>query len=140
MIKYKSHIGIKNLIIVFVFYFLLSLGFHYFFDETLLQSITSRPGLLIVMIFGFENVITISGNELKEKVFMFITNAKIDITKIQKIEIRLNSGIFGTLQKNYLTIYHGKYDSYNLRVKDKDMFINDLLKRNPNIQIINSPY
>lgn len=65
---------------------------------------------------------------------------KIDIQNIRKIEYQYGwvskSLLKASLDKNGLYIYYNKFDDLYVSPKDKEVFVNYLLKINPKIDII----
>ena len=65
---------------------------------------------------------------------MFIVNNKIDISKIKKIE-KTNSILSSpALSLDRIAIKFNKYDEVYISPKEKQSFVNDLLKINPEIE------
>lgn len=66
---------------------------------------------------------------------MFIVNNKIAISKIKKIE-KTNSILSSpALSLDRISIKFNKFDEVYISPKEKQSFLNDLLKINPNIEI-----
>lgn len=65
---------------------------------------------------------------------MFIVNERIDISKIKKIE-KTNSILSSpALSLDRIAIKFNKYDEVYISPKEKQSFVNDLLKINPEIE------
>lgn len=136
MIKFTHHIGIKTFIFVTLIYFGVNFLLHYLFNESLLYLHLRNILLYLFLIISFETIIVIKNNFLIDKVYFFIKSAEIDIMKIKKIQYPHKNGLMNKLMKNYLYISYNKYDDYNLHIKNKEELIKELLKINPNIEVI----
>lgn len=136
MIKFKHHIGIKNFIFVTIIYFGMNCLFHFLFNDDLLYLHLKHIFTFLILIFTFERRTIIKNDHLIDKVFFLIKSAEIDIMKIKNIQYPLKKGLMNKLMKNYLHISYNKYDDYNLYSKQKEKLITELLKINPNIEVI----
>ena len=67
---------------------------------------------------------------------MFIVNAKIEISTIRKIE-KSNSILSSpALSMDRIAVRYNKYDEIYLSPKEKQLFIDELVKRNSAIEIL----
>ena len=94
-------------------------------------------GILLCFLFIFfiskSTRYIIEENQLIVKC-MFIVNNKIDISKIKKIE-KTNSILSSpALSLDRIAIKFNKYDEVYISPKEKQSFVNDLLKINPEIE------
>ena len=89
--------------------------------------------LLFVVFVSKSTRYIISGNHLIVKC-MFIVNDKIEISKIRKIE-KTNSILSSpALSLDRIAIKFNKYDEVYISPKERQAFIDDLLKINPEIE------
>lgn len=66
---------------------------------------------------------------------MFIVNDKIEISKIRKIE-KTNSILSSpALSLDRIAVFYNKYDEVYISPKDKQAFVEELLKINPEIEV-----
>jgi len=94
------------------------------------------PVIVFVLILFFNTTYTIlAENQLHIKCG-FIVNQKVDIMRIKSV-VKTSSiisspapSVFGRIEIKY-----GKYDSVIISPKDKETFMSELLKINPNISI-----
>lgn len=95
-------------------------------------------GLLICLLFVIHLFTSISytiiDDELKIKA-VFLVNTKIPISSIHKIKETNNLISSPAASLDRLEIFYGKYDSIIISPLDKNEFIQDLLKINPNIEV-----
>lgn len=66
---------------------------------------------------------------------MFIVNDKIDISKIRKIEKTTSFLSSPALSLDRIAIKFNKYDEVYISPKEKQAFVSDLLKINPEIEV-----
>ena len=95
-------------------------------------------GLLIILLFiifiSKSTRYIIVENQLTIKC-MFIVNDKIAISKIRKIE-KTNSVLSSpALSLDRIAIKYNKYDEVYISPKEKQAFVNELLKINPEIEV-----
>lgn len=89
----------------------------------------------LILIFSKTTRYIINENQLTVK-STWIVNERIDISKITKIE-KSNSVLSSpALSLDRLRIRYNKYDEVLISPKEKKAFIDELLKVNPNIQIM----
>lgn len=100
------------------------------------------PSLLGVMTLLFLTIyITINykiDNEYVRYRLLFIFYGKIKIEKIHKIDVgkTLYVGMRPAFARNGLIIHYNKYEEIYISPKNNEEFVQELLKRNPNIEII----
>jgi hypothetical protein len=140
MVKFVHHIGIRKFFIVTLIY----VGVLYFLNLVLIkenligylvQVFTNFPFYLF-LIFEHEKSIIIKDNILVSKIFLFITEKKIDILQIRKIYYQKKKGFLNKLMKHYLYVQYSRYDGHNVYIKQKEELIEVLLKINPNIEVV----
>jgi hypothetical protein len=140
MVKFVHHIGIRKFFIVTLIY----VGVLYFLNLVLIkenligyliQIFTNFPFYLF-LIFEHEKSIIIKDNILVSKIFLFITEKKIDILQIRKIYYQKKKGFLNKLMKHYLYVQYSRYDGHNVYIKQKEELIEVLLKINPNIEVV----
>lgn len=133
MKKYKSKISWK--LIAFLAVMFSFIGF-----EVVTNPINwlGLIGLLICLLFVIHLFTSISytiiEDELKVKAG-FLVNTKIPISSIHKIKETNNLISSPAASLDRLEIFYGKYDSIIISPLDKNEFIQDLLKINPNIEV-----
>ena len=66
---------------------------------------------------------------------MFIVNEKIDIEKIRKIEKTSSILSSPALSLDRIAIKYNKFDEIYISPKDKQLFIDEILLINPNIEV-----
>lgn len=89
----------------------------------------------LILIFSKTTRYIINENQLIVK-STWIVNERIDISKITKIE-KSNSILSSpALSLDRLRIRYNKYDEVLISPKEKKAFIDELLKVNPNIEIL----
>ena len=66
---------------------------------------------------------------------MFIVNEKIDIEKIKKIEKTSSILSSPALSLDRIAIKYNKFDEIYISPKEKQLFVNELLLINPNIEV-----
>lgn len=90
--------------------------------------------LLFIVFISKSTRYIIDENQLVVKC-MFIVNDKIEISKIKKIE-KTNSILSSpALSLDRMAIRYNKFDEVYISPKDKQAFVNDLLKINPEIDV-----
>lgn len=89
----------------------------------------------LILIFSKTTRYIIIENQLIVK-STWIVNERIDISKITKIE-KSNSVLSSpALSLDRLSVRYNKYDEVLISPKEKKAFIDELLKANPNIEIL----
>lgn len=91
-------------------------------------------GLFLIGYLFKKTEYIVSGNKLKIKCF-FIVNANIDINGIRKIEKTRSLLSSPALSMDRIIIYYNKFDDITISPKEKQAFVDDLLKINPNIDV-----
>ena len=90
--------------------------------------------LLFIVFISKSTRYIIDENQLVVKC-MFIVNDKIEISKIKKIE-KTNSILSSpALSLDRMAIRYNKFDEVYISPKDKQAFVDDLLKINPEIAV-----
>ena len=90
--------------------------------------------LLLIVFISKSTRYIITENRLIVKC-MFIVNDKIEISKIRKIE-KTNSILSSpALSLDRIAVFYNKYDEVYISPKDKQAFVDELLKINPEIEV-----
>ncbi len=90
--------------------------------------------LLLIVFISKSTRYIITENRLIVKC-MFIVNDKIEISKIRKIE-KTNSILSApALSLDRIAVFYNKYDEVYISPKDKQAFVDELLKINPEIEV-----
>lgn len=138
MKKYKSRIGIENLIIfgllcIFNFYTLFEIEFQN--KMILLTVVLLMFCPIIICWFGLKTTsYVIDENSLHIK-SSFFYKEKIDINNIRKIQELTNITSAPAASIKRLEIAYNKYDSIMISPKNQDQFIQDILVINNQIQV-----
>ncbi len=133
MINYKSKLGLELIIPI-------SLLFGYALFELIAEK--SWLGVLIILLtisFIFYTFLSINYKIEKEKLNVkcaFIINENIEIKSIRKITETYNPLSSPAASINRIEIFYNKFDSILISPKNKKDFIQDILKINPNIEVI----
>ncbi|WP_293896188.1 PH domain-containing protein [Flavobacterium sp.] len=90
--------------------------------------------LLFIFFISKSTRYIIAENQLIVKC-MFIVNYKIEISKIRKIEKTNNVLSSPALSLDRIAIKYNKYDEVYISPKDKQVFVDDLLKINSEIEV-----
>lgn len=133
---YKAHIGWKSFALLVL---LLSI-LHWFFTSIWAieywWSLFQNTLFIILSILLNEKRYSIEEEYLIVKTMNIITTKKIEINTIKKI-VLLNSNIFERyLLKNSVKIFYNKYDDAFVQTKKINDLINELLKINPQIEVL----
>jgi hypothetical protein len=69
---------------------------------------------------------------------MLLLKGKIKISDIKRIEVNktLWVGLKASSSLNGLIIHYGKYDEIAISPEKQDLFVNELLKHNSNIELV----
>lgn len=131
MKKYKSKISWK--LIAFLAVMFSFIGFEVVTNPINWLALIVLLLCLLFIIHLFTSInYTIIRDELKVKAG-FLVNTKIPISSIHKIKETNNLISSPAASLDRLEIFYGKYDSIIISPLDKNEFIQDLLKINPNI-------
>ena len=91
--------------------------------------------VLFVVFISKSTKYIVNENQLVVKC-MFIVNAKIEISTIRKIE-KSNSILSSpALSMDRIAVRYNKYDEIYLSPKEKQLFIDELVKRNSAIEVL----
>lgn len=91
--------------------------------------------VLFVVFISKSTKYVVNENQLVVKC-MFIVNAKIEISTIRKIE-KSNSILSSpALSMDRIAVRYNKYDEIYLSPKEKQLFIDELVKRNSAIEVL----
>jgi len=133
MKKYKSKISWK--LIAFLAVMFSFIGFEVVTNPINWLALIVLLLCLLFIIHLFTSIsYTIIEDELKVKAG-FLVNTKIPISFIHKIKETNNLISSPAASLDRLEIFYGKYDSIIISPMDKNEFIQDLLKINPNIEV-----
>lgn len=133
MKKYKSKISWK--LIAFLAVMFSFIGFEVVTNPINWLALMVLLLCLLFIIHLFTSIsYTIIEDELKVKAG-FLVNTKIPISSIHKIKETNNLISSPAASLDRLEIFYGKYDSIIISPLDKNEFIQDLLKINPNIEV-----
>lgn len=133
MKKYKSKISWK--LIAFLAVMFSFIGFEVVTNPINWLALMVLILCLLFIIHLFTSIsYTIIEDELKVKAG-FLVNTKIPISSIHKIKETNNLISSPAASLDRLEIFYGKYDSIIISPLDKNEFIQDLLKINPNIEV-----
>ncbi len=133
MKKYKSKISWK--LIAFLAVMFSFIGFEVVTNPINWLALIVLLLCLLFIIHLFTSIsYTIIEDELKVKAG-FLVNTKIPISSIHKIKETNNLISSPAASLDRLEIFYGKYDSIIISPLDKNEFIQDLLKINPNIEV-----
>lgn len=133
MKKYKSKISWKLIAILAVMFSFI--GFEVVTNPINWLALIVLLLCLLFIIHLFTSIsYTIIEDELKVKAG-FLVNTKIPISSIHKIKETNNLISSPAASLDRLEIFYGKYDSIIISPLDKNEFIQDLLKINPNIEV-----
>lgn len=133
MNKYKSKISWK--LIAFLAVMFSFMGFEVVTNPINWLALIVLLLCLLFIIHLFTSIsYTIIEDELKVKAG-FLVNTKIPISSIHKIKETNNLISSPAASLDRLEIFYGKYDSIIISPLDKNEFIQDLLKINPNIEV-----
>ncbi len=133
MKKYKSKISWK--LIAFLAVMFSFMGFEVVTNPINWLALIVLLLCLLFIIHLFTSIsYTIIEDELKVKAG-FLVNTKIPISSIHKIKETNNLISSPAASLDRLEIFYGKYDSIIISPLDKNEFIQDLLKINPNIEV-----
>lgn len=133
MKKYKSKISWK--LIAFLAVMFSFIGFEVVTNPVNWLALMVLLLCLLFIIHLFTSIsYTIIEDELKVKAG-FLVNTKIPISSIHKIKETNNLISSPAASLDRLEIFYGKYDSIIISPLDKNEFIQDLLKINPNIEV-----
>lgn len=133
MKKYKSKISWK--LIAFLAVMFSFIGFEVVTNPVNWLALMVLILCLLFIIHLFTSIsYTIIEDELKVKAG-FLVNTKIPISSIHKIKETNNLISSPAVSLDRLEIFYGKYDSIIISPLDKNEFIQDLLKINPNIEV-----
>lgn len=131
MKKYKSKISWK--LIAFLAVMFSFIGFEVVTNPINWLALMVLLLCLLFIIHLFTSIsYTIIEDELKVKAG-FLVNTKIPISSIHKIKETNNLISSPAASLDRLEIFYGKYESIIISPMDKNEFIQDLLKINPNI-------
>lgn len=129
---YKSKVSFAMLIIIFI---ILSGSFFSAFQSLQIVPIMIYLLLNVLIIFlFFSTKYIISGNNLNIKT-SFLVNTNIDVLTIKKITASNNPISAPASSLDRLEIFYNKFDSVLISPKNKQEFVNDLLRVNPNIEV-----
>lgn len=90
--------------------------------------------LLLVVFISKSTKYIINENLLTIK-SLFVVNTKIDISTIRKIEKTSSILSSPALSLDRIAIRYNKFDEIYISPKEKQLFIDEMLKINPNIEI-----
>lgn len=133
MINYKSKLGLELIIPI-------SLIFGYALFELIAEK--SWLGVLIMLLtisFILYTFLSINYKIEKENLNVkctFIINENIEIKSIRKITETYNPLSSPAASIDRIEIFYNKFDSILISPKNKKDFIQDILKINPNIEVI----
>lgn len=90
--------------------------------------------IFLVWIISKSTRYVIDNNQLIVKC-MFIVNERIDIAKIRKIEKTNNILSSPALSLDRIAVRYNKFDEVYISPKEKQLFVEELLKINPEIEV-----
>lgn len=129
---YKSKLGLELIIPILIL-------FGYFiYDVTIEKNWVGFSIILMTSLFIFYTFISIKysiKNEILNVKCGFFVNQNIDINAIKKISETYNPISSPAASIDRLEIIYNKFDSILISPKHKKVFLDDLKKINPNIEI-----
>ena len=91
--------------------------------------------IILLVIFTSKSTKYIINENLLTIKSLFVVNTKIDISTIRKIEKTSSILSSPALSMDRIAIRYNKFDEIYISPKEKQLFIDELLKINPNIEI-----